>query len=299
MRRRRVFFILIVLISFSAGAQFILKERQKALFLAKEKAGWFKLGKSIEEKIAKFRGETGIVVMDLDRGWDLSFGSDSKFAAASLVKLPIMLAVFQAADSRRMALDEVFVLKEEDKTSGSGLLKRKPAGSCFTIDELIEIMVTRSDNTASNIFINRLGFGYLNNFFSSLGLKDTNLVRHMMDFRARRDGKENYTSARDMACVLERLYYRNFLSRGISEKCLGLLKKQRVNDRIPDKLPKGTVVAHKTGLEHNICHDAGIVFTPGGNFLICILTKNASTSGAAKEFISKIALVVYNYYQET
>lgn len=295
---RRVFFFLIISVFLSAGTYFVLSQRQKAIFSAKEKAGWFKLGESVEEMIAKFKGEAGIVILDLKRGWDLSFDSDRKFAAASLVKLPIMLAVFQAADSRRVALDEIFVLGEADKTSGSGVLKRKPAGSRFTIDELVEIMITRSDNTASNIFINRLGFGYLNSFFSSLGLKDTNLFRQMMDFRARRDGKENYTSARDMAWVLEKLYYGSFLSRGISEKCISLLKKQKVNNRISAKLPKGTLIAHKTGLENNICHDAGIVWTPQGDFLICVLTKNASTSEAAKEFISKIALIVYNYYQE-
>jgi transcriptional antiterminator NusG len=115
----------------------------------------------------------------------------------------------------------------------------------------------------------------------------------------RREGEENYTTARDMAYLLEELYYKKFLNKDVSEKSLELLGQQKINDRIPRKLPRGTFVVHKTGLEKYVCHDAGIVYTNKGNFLICVLTKhNGALSKPTKKFISDVTLLTYNYYQD-
>ena len=132
-----------------------------------------------------------------------------------------------------------------------------------------------------------------------MGLRNTNIVRKMIDFQERREGIENYTTAEDMAFLLEGLYRNNLLNKDISKQCLLLLGQQKVNDRIPRKLPKdGIVIAHKTGLERHVCHDVGIVFTQKGNFLICVLIKHENKlAKPAKRFISDIALLTYNYYQ--
>jgi beta-lactamase class A len=102
-----------------------------------------------------------------------------------------------------------------------------------------------------------------------------------------------------MAYILEKLYRRQFLSREVSEKCLALLNQQKINDRIPKALPEDEVsVAHKTGLERHICHDAGIVYTPKGDFLICVLVKHGNRfAKPAKKLISDIALASYNFYK--
>ena len=98
---------------------------------------------------------------------------------------------------------------------------------------------------------------------------------------------------------MEEIYRRNFLSKDISDQCLLLLGNQKINDRIPRRLPKeGAFVAHKTGLENYVCHDIGIVFTQKGNFLICVLVRhNQKFAKPAKKLISDIALFTYNYYQ--
>jgi beta-lactamase class A len=71
---------------------------------------------------------------------------------------------------------------------------------------------------------------------------------------------------------------------------------QRINDRIPVRLPKGTSIAHKTGLERSVCHDIGLVFTERGDFLICVLTRHkAGAARAAKNFIARVALLAYNF----
>jgi beta-lactamase class A len=121
----------------------------------------------------------------------------------------------------------------------------------------------------------------------------------MMDFKERKEGEENYTTAEDMVYLLEKLYHNEFLNKNVSEECLAILGQQKINDRIPRKLPKtGIFIAHKTGLERSVCHDAGIVFTQKGNFLICILVRHEDRFARhAKRLISEIALLTFNYYQ--
>jgi len=119
----------------------------------------------------------------------------------------------------------------------------------------------------------------------------------MMDFKARRVGAENFTTAGDMAHLLEALYCGRFINPDVSKKCLDLLASQKVNDRIPKRLPGGTLVAHKTGLETGICHDVGIVYTKNGNFLIVALTKhNDKAAGVSKVFIANLSFIIYSYF---
>ncbi len=159
-------------------------------------------------------------------------------------------------------------------------------------------MITESDNSAANALIDCLGFDVLNSYFKKIGLRNTNILRKMMDFEERKEGRENYTTARDMAYLMRRLYCKDFLNKGVSTQCLKLLEQQKINDRIPKRLPKdGMRIAHKTGLEKHICHDVGIVFSPNGDFLICVLIKHKDkTAVSAKKLISDIALLTYNYY---
>lgn len=272
--------------------------RQRQVLLEQRRAAWENLKKEIEGRIGDFRGDAGIVIKDLAQGWEIDFNKGAQFPSASLVKVPILLSYFYAQQEGKVRTKDLVSLKSYEKVPGSKVLGDSSVGSIFSVEELFEPMIARSDNTATNILIDLLGFEAFNDYFIRLGLRNTNLVRRMMDFDERKEGRENYTTAEDMAYLLEILYRRNFLDRNTSEKCLGFLKQQKIKDRIPRKLPEGVVVAHKTGLENHICHDAGIVFTQKGDFLICVLTRHQDRFAAyAKRFISDIALMAYNYYQ--
>ena len=265
--------------------------------LEKRKTAWEILENKIKKDSDAFNGQVGIIVKDLKRGWLISINQDKLFPSASLVKIPIMAACFFAADEGKIKLDENLELKTEDKASGLGILKEAPLGARFTIKKLIELMISESDNTATNMLIDRLGFDYLNDCFKKLGLKDTNIYRAMLDFKSRKEGRENFITALDLANLLEGIYNKRLINRTYSGMCLEFLKKQRIRDRIPARLPPDIVTAHKTGLERGICHDVGIIFAPKGSFLICVLTQhNQKTSKPAKEFIAQIAAEVCNYY---
>lgn len=163
------------------------------------------LEEAVGKRVKTFRGEIGLVIRDLDTGWTFHVNPDKIFPAASMVKVPIMAACLKAAEEGQLSLRDNMKLKRSDKAAGSGVLRTRATGSAYTIEQLVELMVTYSDNTAANMLIDLLGFDYLNRTFMEMGLQQTNLSRKMMDFRSRDKGIENYTSAREMADILERM----------------------------------------------------------------------------------------------
>lgn len=284
-----------------AGAGFLgfkaLELRKEKLLLVQKQSNWQQLKTQVRNELNRFNQEAGVVIKDLSTGWVFSINKDKFFASASMVKVPIMASLMVASCKGEINLKSRLVLKNSFKVSGSGVLKDRVAGSEFSIEDLIELMITESDNTAANMLIDYMGFDTLNKYFKKLGLNNTNIVRLMMDFDSRQAGVENYTTAQDLAFLLDRIYNNRLINKSVSRKCLEVLKRQKIRDRIPAKLPFNTIVAHKTGLERNVCHDAGIVFTPKGDFVICVLTKhNNKIARPAKRFISRVALDVYNYY---
>jgi beta-lactamase class A len=272
------------------------KESGFKILLKKRRVALEELRLKLKDEINKFKGESGVIIKDLESGWEFSWQKDKLFASASLVKLPIMAATFYAVEEGKAGLGQSIVLKNSDKFTGSGTLKSVPAGALFTLERLIGLMIYDSDNTATNIITNLLGIDYLNNQFKVFGLKNTLLSRKVADYSMRAKGVENYTNAEDVAFLLENIYKGKLINREWSERSINILKLTHLNDRIPKYLPAQITVAHKTGLERNVCHDAGIVFTPKGDFLICVLTryKNGDIQGA-KEFIAKLASLTYSF----
>jgi beta-lactamase class A len=260
-------------------------------------AKWAELEKDILRSLRDFQGELGFVIKDLQTGHSIVHDPDKLFPSASMVKIPIMAACFKAVEEGRITLQDLLKLKKTDKVRGSGVLRGLPAGTPVTVEKLIGLMIMDSDNTAANMLIDLLGFEYLGNTFKDFGLDRTNLSRKMMDFRSRARGVENYTTPREIADILEKIYRKTCVSPQTSEKCLECLKGQKVNDRIPRYLPGKVPVAHKTGLEHKVCHDAGIVFTEKGDVLICVLTEGNTGATIAKRMIARIAARVYKIYK--
>ncbi len=276
---------------------YALKAREGRSRLEKRKRDWGKLNVSLNKEIGKFNGKPGVVIIDLTTGWEFAYNKESLFPSASLVKVPIMAATLVACAQNRLDLKQTVVLRKTDKIGGSGSLKGLPAGSVFTLGRLVGLMICDSDNTATNIVTNLAGIDYLNRAFKSFGLKDTFLLRRVADYKARSRGIENYTTARDMALLFEKIYSRKLASGRISDQCISILKLAHSNDRIVRYLPSHVAVAHKTGLEHNVCHDAGIVFTGKGDFIVIALTRHRNANSlASKKFIAKISLLVYRYF---
>lgn len=229
---------------------------------------------------------------------DISYRPQERFPGASLIKLPILAVVFEAVADKKIFLDDRVIIKKRDIFGGSGELKSRKLPCEVSIKELLELMIAASDNTATNKIVSILGFKYINAKFKELGLSSTLLARRMMDFKKRRKGIENYTSSYDIVLVLEKIYKKKLVNEELSNLALSFLTKQKVNDRIPLYLPKEILVAHKTGLERGVVHDAGIVFTPKSDYIICVLVKGAKSHKQAKKIIAQVSLLTYNYFSD-
>lgn len=304
--KRKIAVLAVLFIVFLAGAFLLynvqiryrrVKSQHNALEYKKEL--WTGLKKHLAREIKGFKGNVSIVIKDFSTDWEIDFNKEELLPSASLIKIPIMLSCFYAENDGKICLTDKAILRHCDKVAGSKALAGKPAGSVFTIEELLKPMITLSDNASANVLIDFLGFDTLNAYFRKMGLRNTNLARKMMDFKERSEGEENYTTAEDMAYILDKLYRGNFLNKDVSGHCLALLGQQKINDRIPRKLPRNeTFIAHKTGLERHVCHDVGIVFTQKGDFMICVLVKHdEKLARNAKRLIANVALATYRYYQ--
>jgi len=259
-----------------------------------------KLEQSLQEyvnSLTQNNSEISLYIKDLSTEYEIKINSDKEIPSASLVKIPIMAAVYELAEKGDLSLNEKLTYKKKYHCGGSGIIKRSRYGTKFTIRELVELMITLSDNVATHMLIDRIGIKNLNKIFKELGLKNTNINRFVMDLQARDKGIENYTTAEDIGLLLEKIYRGKLVSKEASVEMLLIMLKQRISDRIPKKLPTQVAVAHKTGLMKDVCHDAGVVYTNNGDFIICVLTHNIKPQ-VAKEIISDVAYMTYCMYDK-
>ncbi|MEN6389282.1 MAG: serine hydrolase, partial [Syntrophomonas sp.] len=174
----------------------------------------------------------------------------------------------------------------------TGSLAGRPSGTSLTIRQLIELMITESDNTAANLLIDKLGFDYINNTIQTLGCQDTVLQRKMMD---KSTGKENYTSVQDLILLLQSIYKGTCVSSSADQEMISILKKQKQRNLIPRSLPSGCVIANKAGNLPGIVNDAAIVFTKQGDYILCILSKKVDEK-QANEIMPKLSKIIYTQH---
>lgn len=256
---------------------------------------------TLYDLVQRAPGRVGLLAKDLASDEELSWEADEVFPAASLIKLPILVEVLRRVDTGELVLDDVVPIRPEDKVGGTGILKELGSVSALSVQDLITLMIVLSDNTASNLCIDKVSMKAVNETATSLGLLHTRLNRKMMDFEARRAGRENWTSARDMARLLELLATKRILSRTSCELAVDILSRQQLRDRLPRYLPAEVRVAHKTGELPGLRHDAGILFLNRGPVVIAVLTAEFATpasqglvGGEGSELIAAIGRLIYD-----
>jgi len=257
---------------------------------------WQSLADAVSARADQFGGNVGYIIKDFRSGQVASANSGGTFPSASLIKFPILCAAFQAVEERKLSLGTPITLQRGDKRGGSGILKLTLAGTVYTNRELLEAMIVHSDNTAAELLIRQLGYDYLQKTFARLGLHDTVITPDGFRLTSRRVTEDNITSPRDMAYLLEKIYKRELVSAEASEQMLDIMKHQKLRDRLPRFLPIGWEIAHKTGLLRRACHDVGIVFSPRGDYLICVLTSHDVTYKTAKRFIASVGRITFDFY---
>ena len=179
--------------------------------------------------------------------------------AASMIKVYILGYLFEEIEAGHIDLGETIELEESDKVGGAGILSGYAVGTKLTVDELAKLMITVSDNSATNILIHRLGMGSINQYVLKNGFIDTKLQRYMMDLEAIRQGRENYTSAKDLGNWFMNLLEGKGMSNSSREKMLMYLLGQTDTETFNEAL-SNRLIAHKTGELAGVYHDGGIIF---------------------------------------
>ncbi|MBI4052394.1 MAG: serine hydrolase [Elusimicrobia bacterium] len=257
---------------------------------------WQELVRSLMAEALGYRGRVGIYIKDLDRGKIWAYHADDLFPSASLIKVPVMAAVFQKIAGGEMHLDAKMTLRRRWRTGGSGSLKWYRDGATFAVRELMEHMITESDNTAQRMLVDSVGFYYLQQQFPKFGLTYTQINPEGLSLTSGKVTYENYTTAREMAGLLEKMYHGELVNKVSSELMLDIMKRQKNASRLAKGLPTGWEIAHKTGLLRRACHDIGVVFTPHGNYVIAVMTGQNVSYRTAKNFISRLAKLTYRHY---
>lgn len=160
-----------------------------------------------------------------------------------------------------------------------------------TIRDLCNLMIILSDNTATNVLIDRLGIDEINKTIKNLGLKNTILSRKMYDMESKKLGNENYFSLSDMAIILESIHNETLISQSVSKEIKTIMKEQQINHKIPYYIPEDVTILHKTGEADGITHDIGIVYSK--NPFIIGFASNETNIQEFEDIIRKISRFIY------
>ncbi len=245
----------------------------------------------IEEILRSVPGQVGCYLHYPATGERFAYQADMPMMAASVIKLPIMAEAFRQREAGLIRFEEKVTIRREDKLPSCGALSYMHDGLEVTLGDLVTLMIILSDNTATNLLIDRLGMGAVNQSIANLGLTGTRLNRKLFQPELSRQGIENYVTARDMGTLLEHLLQGTLLNREASEEMLAMLRNQRLNGKMPFYLhSRGIPVAHKTGEDEGITHDVGIIYLDDP-VIFCFLS-NGTVVPQAERAIQAIAAML-------
>lgn len=233
-----------------------------------------------------------VYVWDYQTGNYADINADEIFATASIIKVPVLVQLFRSIEKGQIELFDEMPLTEYYRTEGSGSLQFKAANSKYSIDTLARMMITESDNSATNMLMAQMGsMTDVNSAVRRWGLKHTYVKTWLPDL-----GGTNHSTARDMATILYNIDNPNFLSTSSREKIFDYMGHVHNNRLIAAGLPAGAEFLHKTGDIGTMLGDAGIVYAPNGKrYIVVIFAKRPHNSPLGKEFIVKASEIIYNY----
>lgn len=216
--------------------------------------------KDFAEELLALGGEVACVVWHPSTPEPLyALHASQRFPAASLAKLPILLTVARQVAQGQLAWETRYEVPSAMRVTSDGVLTDLSPELRPTLSDLAYLMITISDNTASNILLDLAGMEQINAFMQELGLRITRLERRFMDFTARQQGRDNWTNAEEMARLLAYLCSESAPER---ERLLSILLRQNDYTILPSSWREEVPFAHKTGGLVGVMHDAGILYPP-------------------------------------
>lgn len=225
-----------------------------------------------KEKIQKImesqQGHVGFYYKDLTTGEEFGYQENDQYKAASVIKLPIFMCVAKWIAEGKASWDDRIKVAHESKVPICGALTLFSDEPMVDLKTLCKLMISLSDNCATNLLITHFGIPAYKEEFQRLGLKDTVLARILFDPSPITGNLRNYIVPKEMGMLLEQVYRRTFINEEVSAFIEEVLLLQQINHKIPGYLNYTVEIAHKTGEDEDISLDVGIVFTEHP-FILC------------------------------
>jgi beta-lactamase class A len=236
---------------------------------------------------------SGVFVIDLETGSYVDVNGNSAIAAASTIKVPILIAFLQDVEAGKIKLEEKLTLKPEFRASGSGNMQHLQPGTEYTALDVATKMITISDNTATNMVIDRLGgMEALNGRFQEWSLTNTVLRNPLPDVKG-----TNTSSPRELAVLMARVMRGELLSAASRDRMINIMQQTQNDSLLPQGIGQGAKIAHKTGNIGSILADVGMVNLPSGKrYVIAVIVQRPRRDLRAKKIIHQISSNTYQYF---
>jgi beta-lactamase class A len=233
--------------------------------------------REIEKYASRYEGTAGVYVQDLNGRWGYGVNPDETFFGASVMKIPLMVAVFRKIDEGEFSLNDSFETESEDWAGGAGWLQWQEAGTSHTVEDYLWMTMTQSDNVATNALLRLVGGPeYVNEVTRSLGALDTVLYQKVTSERAAVPALDNRTTPRDMATILAKVYAGEAASPESSRKMVGIMYQNDLQSSLKDGLPEDTSAANKGGWLYKVYDEAAIVWHEDNPYVVAIFSKHGS-----------------------
>ncbi|MFQ3652245.1 MAG: serine hydrolase [Gemmataceae bacterium] len=270
------------------------------------------LAQRLRPIVAEHQGTIAVGVKHLDSGECFLHEPDRVMPTASLIKFPVLIEAYLQADAGRITLRDELVLRERDKVPGSGLLTLHfSEGAKFPLRDALRLMTAVSDNTATNLVLERVSLKAVNDRMAAWGLKETRINAQV--FRGSttsidKDRTAKYglgsTTAREMLTLWEILLLGDQIRPPLQACILGHLRANDDTAKFSRLLPPGTRLAHKDGAVTAARTDAGVIYTAGGTLIVVVLTDNNADKrwvrdNAGNVVCARVAKAAYDQYNET
>jgi beta-lactamase class A len=238
----------------------------------------------------------GLAVMDLTSNETFFVNEQRVFTQASAIKIPILMEVFKQVHAGKIALADQKQVTASNRVGGSGILQQLQDPVSISLRDLCTLMITHSDNTATNVVISTIGMDNVNKTMQELGCTNTKLQRYMMDMAAAAQGRENVSTPAEAVRLLSLLYQGRFINKEVSDQVIAVLKKNaRTGSRIAAKLPAQVPIAFKPGALVSVSTEWAIVYLNKRPYAIAVM-ENGRVPGDSSETIEKLSKIVYEYF---
>jgi beta-lactamase class A len=262
----------------------------------KQEVLWMKLEKSILDIDRGLDGAMGVAIVDLTDGHKYLLHANDIYPQASSIKICVLAELYRQAQQGKLKLTDMYTVNAADLVQDSDIMGGlTPGVTQITLRDLATMMVAVSDNSATNVLIDRVGMDNVNAFLSAQGLRDTCLRRKMMDLKAAGEGRENISTPNEMATLLQALYQGKILNKEGTADFFKVLATHK-DSWIPRNLPDDLKIADKPGALEGVRNDSGVIFVEKRPYIICVMTTYLRRERDGEEAISNISLAAWRMF---